>query len=130
VSAKDTLSSSSPFLSAAGDGDWRSHSSTEGCGLACHLSLSVLSSALQHLIFSVRLTIVRKPTSRIKFHNYGAGFHGWPTSLHLIAGSREVIVVESLSRTEIDAELACDSLTLTAALSNDAKFETVSLATN
>jgi UDP-sulfoquinovose synthase len=41
----------------------------------------------------------------------GDGFCGWPTSLHLSDIGHEVIIVDNLSRREIDLELEVDSLT-------------------
>jgi UDP-sulfoquinovose synthase len=41
----------------------------------------------------------------------GDGFCGWPTSLHLSDAGHDVIVVDNLSRREIDLELEIDSLT-------------------
>jgi UDP-sulfoquinovose synthase len=41
----------------------------------------------------------------------GDGFCGWPTSLHLSDLGHEVIIVDNLSRREIDIELEVDSLT-------------------
>jgi UDP-sulfoquinovose synthase len=41
----------------------------------------------------------------------GDGFCGWPTSLHLSDAGHDVIVVDNLSRREIDLELEVDSLT-------------------
>lgn len=41
----------------------------------------------------------------------GDGFCGWPTSLHLSDQGHEVVVVDNLSRRNIDTELGCDSLT-------------------
>jgi UDP-sulfoquinovose synthase len=41
----------------------------------------------------------------------GDGFCGWPTSLHLSDLGHEVIIVDNLSRREIDLELETDSLT-------------------
>lgn len=41
----------------------------------------------------------------------GDGFCGWPTSLHLSARGHEVVIVDNLSRRNIDNELECDSLT-------------------
>ena len=41
----------------------------------------------------------------------GDGFCGWPTSLHLSARSHEVVVVDNLSRRNIDNELEACSLT-------------------
>jgi UDP-sulfoquinovose synthase len=41
----------------------------------------------------------------------GDGFCGWPTSLHLSNKGHEVIIVDNLSRREIDLELEADSLT-------------------
>ncbi|HXC19462.1 MAG TPA: NAD-dependent epimerase/dehydratase family protein [Acidimicrobiales bacterium] len=41
----------------------------------------------------------------------GDGFCGWPTSLHLSDKGHEVIVVDNLSRREIDLELEVESLT-------------------
>jgi UDP-sulfoquinovose synthase len=41
----------------------------------------------------------------------GDGFCGWPTSLYLSKQGWEVIVVDNLSRRNIDIELECDSLT-------------------
>lgn len=41
----------------------------------------------------------------------GDGFVGWPTSLYLSSKGHEVIVVDNLSRRNIDNELECESLT-------------------
>jgi UDP-sulfoquinovose synthase len=41
----------------------------------------------------------------------GDGFCGWPTSLHLSDKGHDVIVVDNLSRREIDLELEVESLT-------------------
>ncbi|WP_245411535.1 NAD-dependent epimerase/dehydratase family protein [Alkalicoccus urumqiensis] len=41
----------------------------------------------------------------------GDGFCGWPTSLHLSNAGHEVIIVDNLSRREIDVELEAESLT-------------------
>jgi len=41
----------------------------------------------------------------------GDGFCGWPTSLHLSDQGHEVVIVDNLSRRNIDIELGCDSLT-------------------
>lgn len=41
----------------------------------------------------------------------GDGFCGWPTSLHLSKKGHDVIIVDNLSRREIDLELETDSLT-------------------
>lgn len=41
----------------------------------------------------------------------GDGFCGWPTSLHLSRRGHEVVIVDNLSRREIDLELEVDSLT-------------------
>eukprot|EP00560_Eucampia_antarctica_P005244 CAMPEP_0197832984 /NCGR_PEP_ID=MMETSP1437-20131217/17216_1 /TAXON_ID=49252 ORGANISM="Eucampia antarctica, Strain CCMP1452" /NCGR_SAMPLE_ID=MMETSP1437 /ASSEMBLY_ACC=CAM_ASM_001096 /LENGTH=476 /DNA_ID=CAMNT_0043436695 /DNA_START=57 /DNA_END=1487 /DNA_ORIENTATION=+ len=41
----------------------------------------------------------------------GDGFCGWPTSLHLSDGGHDVVVVDNLSRRNIDVELGCESLT-------------------
>jgi UDP-sulfoquinovose synthase len=41
----------------------------------------------------------------------GDGFCGWPTALHLSDQGYDVIVVDNLSRREIDLELECESLT-------------------
>jgi len=41
----------------------------------------------------------------------GDGFCGWPTSLHLSDNGYDVIVVDNLSRREIDLELEVESLT-------------------
>jgi hypothetical protein len=41
----------------------------------------------------------------------GDGFCGWPTSLHLSDQGHDVIIVDNLSRRNIDIELGCDSLT-------------------
>ena len=41
----------------------------------------------------------------------GDGFCGWPTALHLSDEGHEVIIVDNLSRRNIDTELGCDSLT-------------------
>ncbi|MDO5530162.1 MAG: NAD-dependent epimerase/dehydratase family protein, partial [Paracoccus sp. (in: a-proteobacteria)] len=41
----------------------------------------------------------------------GDGFCGWPTALHLSASGHEVVIVDNLSRREIDLELEVESLT-------------------
>lgn len=41
----------------------------------------------------------------------GDGFCGWPTSLHLSDKGHDVVIVDNLSRRNIDTELGCDSLT-------------------
>jgi UDP-sulfoquinovose synthase len=41
----------------------------------------------------------------------GDGFCGWPTALHLSAIGYEVVIVDNLSRRDIDNELECSSLT-------------------
>ena len=41
----------------------------------------------------------------------GDGFCGWPTSLHLSDIGHDVIIIDNLSRREIDLELEVDSLT-------------------
>ena len=41
----------------------------------------------------------------------GDGFCGWPTSLHLSSLGHEVIIIDNLSRRNIDNELGATSLT-------------------
>jgi len=41
----------------------------------------------------------------------GDGFCGWPTSLYLSDFGHDVIIVDNLSRRDIDLELGCESLT-------------------
>ena len=41
----------------------------------------------------------------------GDGFCGWPTALHLSKCGHDVMIVDNLSRRNIDNELECDSLT-------------------
>jgi len=41
----------------------------------------------------------------------GDGFCGWPTSLYLSDKGHDVVIVDNLSRRNIDTELGCDSLT-------------------
>ena len=41
----------------------------------------------------------------------GDGFCGWPNALHLSRQGHEVIIVDNLSRREIDLELEVESLT-------------------
>jgi len=41
----------------------------------------------------------------------GDGFCGWPTSLHLADKGHDVVIVDNLSRRNIDTEMGCDSLT-------------------
>lgn len=41
----------------------------------------------------------------------GDGFCGWPTAIHLSACGHEIVVVDNLSRRNIDNELECNSLT-------------------
>jgi len=41
----------------------------------------------------------------------GDGFCGWPTSLYLSEQGHDIIIVDNLSRRNIDIELGCSSLT-------------------
>ena len=41
----------------------------------------------------------------------GDGFCGWPTALHLSKNGHDVLIVDNLSRRNIDNELECNSLT-------------------
>jgi UDP-sulfoquinovose synthase len=41
----------------------------------------------------------------------GDGFCGWPTALYLSDRGHDVIIVDNLSRRDIDNELGCSSLT-------------------
>src|SRR5690625_6989091 len=41
----------------------------------------------------------------------GDGFCGWPTSLHLSSQGHDVVIVDNLSRLNIDNELETSSLT-------------------
>jgi UDP-sulfoquinovose synthase len=41
----------------------------------------------------------------------GDGFCGWPTSLYLSDQGHDIVIVDNLSRRNIDTELGCDSLT-------------------
>jgi UDP-sulfoquinovose synthase len=41
----------------------------------------------------------------------GDGFCGWPTALHLSACEMDVLIVDNMSRRQIDVELGADSLT-------------------
>jgi len=41
----------------------------------------------------------------------GDGFCGWPTSLYLSEQGHDVVIVDNMSRRNIDTELGCDSLT-------------------
>ena len=41
----------------------------------------------------------------------GDGFCGWPTSLHLSKHGHEILIVDNLSRRDIDIELGASSLT-------------------
>ena len=41
----------------------------------------------------------------------GDGFCGWPTSLHLSQKGHEIVIVDNLSRRNIDNELEAQSLT-------------------
>src|SRR5579885_2281331 len=41
----------------------------------------------------------------------GDGFCGWPTALHLSKQGHDILIVDNLSRRNIDIELECDSLT-------------------
>lgn len=41
----------------------------------------------------------------------GDGFCGWPTALHLSQRGHDVVIVDNLSRRNIDNELECESLT-------------------
>ena len=41
----------------------------------------------------------------------GDGFCGWPTALHLSNAGHEIIIIDNLSRRNIDNELEVSSLT-------------------
>ena len=41
----------------------------------------------------------------------GDGFCGWPTALHLSNQGYEVVIIDNLSRRNIDNELSANSLT-------------------
>ena len=41
----------------------------------------------------------------------GDGFCGWPTSLYLSEQGHDIVIVDNLSRRNIDVELGCNSLT-------------------
>ena len=41
----------------------------------------------------------------------GDGFCGWPTSLRLAASGYEILIIDNLSRRNIDKELSSSSLT-------------------
>ena len=41
----------------------------------------------------------------------GDGFCGWPTSLYLSDQGHDIVIVDNLSRRNIDTELGCESLT-------------------
>jgi len=41
----------------------------------------------------------------------GDGFCGWPTALHLSKKGHDIVIVDNLSRRNIDIELECESLT-------------------
>lgn len=70
----------------------------------------------------------------------GDGFCGWPTSLHLASCGHQVIIVDNLSRRNIDNELSSGSLTSIAPISDritaaselvgDVSFEYLDIATN
>ncbi len=47
----------------------------------------------------------------------GDGFCGWPTSLHLASSGHEVVIIDNLSRRNIDEELGASSLTPIKAIS-------------
>ncbi|MDH5469660.1 MAG: NAD-dependent epimerase/dehydratase family protein [Gammaproteobacteria bacterium] len=51
----------------------------------------------------------------------GDGFCGWPTSLHLSEQGHEVVIVDNLSRRNIDNELEASSLTPISAMGNRIK---------
>ena len=52
------------------------------------------------------------PTKALKvFILGGDGFCGWPTALHLSALGHEVVIIDNLSRRNIDNELEVSSLT-------------------
>lgn len=46
----------------------------------------------------------------------GDGFCGWPTSLYLSKQGHEVVIVDNLSRRNIDTEMGCNSLTPTSSI--------------
>jgi UDP-sulfoquinovose synthase len=57
----------------------------------------------------VRMMATANPKKVLVFG--GDGFCGWPTALHLSDEGHDVVIVDNLSRRNIDVELGCDSLT-------------------
>lgn len=55
--------------------------------------------------------VSKEPTTKKVLVLGGDGFCGWPTSLYLSDRGHDVVIVDNLSRRNIDTELGCDSLT-------------------
>jgi UDP-sulfoquinovose synthase len=75
-------------------------------GLGSSSRLAQSRTRAQHTVVSMATD---NPKKIIVFG--GDGFCGWPTALHLSDEGHEVIIVDNLSRRNIDTELGCDSLT-------------------
>jgi len=58
---------------------------------------------------TVKMMATSNPKKIIVFG--GDGFCGWPTALHLSDEGHDVMIVDNLSRRNIDIELGCESLT-------------------
>jgi hypothetical protein len=75
-------------------------------------SLSSRKSSLRLDAASVASDGVANGTDKKKIIVLGGdGFCGWPTSLYLSDQGHDVVIVDNLSRRNIDTELGCDSLT-------------------
>ena len=79
-------------------------------------SLSTTTSISSQFNFQLNAEVaadgVANGTSKKKIIILGGdGFCGWPTSLYLSDQGHDVVIVDNLSRRNIDTELGCDSLT-------------------
>ena len=71
-----------------------------------------ISSQFNFQLNAVAADGVANGTSKKKIIILGGdGFCGWPTSLYLSDQGHDVVIVDNLSRRNIDTELGCDSLT-------------------
>lgn len=80
-------------------------------------SVSTFNNVAEKNAFSLDKVVLNAADGETEFEKKkvivlgGDGFCGWPTSLHLSDQGHDVVIVDNLSRRNIDTELGCSSLT-------------------
>ena len=80
-------------------------------------SVSTFNNVLEKNVFGLDKVVLNAADGDTEFEKKkvivlgGDGFCGWPTSLHLSDQGHDVVIVDNLSRRNIDTELGCSSLT-------------------